>query len=92
MKKTNALLTLLTGLIFSTSAIAAVPTTERVKAEPTKPTSIHLINEAVASSLATIKLDTDYTQQVENNSFAIKKQKLKRNKTMNITSNEIAAD
>jgi hypothetical protein len=91
MKKTNVLITLIT-ILLSTSAVAAPPTTILLKAEPAQTASLKSVKLALDMSFSTLKLDTDYTQPFTNDLLSVQKEKLQRNKIVNVTSNQIAAD
>ncbi len=92
MRKTNRIITLIASFVISTSALAGAPKAELVKAEPAQKTNLAVVQESLTISLATLKLDTDFSLPVKNNSFAVRKQQQQRNKIVQVTSSEVAAD
>ncbi|QBG37580.1 hypothetical protein [Litorilituus sediminis] len=93
MKKTNVLTTLITGLIISTSAMAAVPTTEVEKAEPVQ--QINLVSQAKQTlelSFANIEIKTEMSQVNNKNSLAKQKTDANKNKPVTLTKTTLLAE
>lgn len=93
MKKTNVLTTLITGLIISTSAVAAVPTTEVVKAEPVN--QINLVSQAKQTlelSFANIEIKTELSQPNNKSSLAKQKTDANKNKPVTLTKTTLLAE
>ena len=92
MKKTNVLISLVASLFISTSATAAAPKTQLVKAEPIQLANLNHVHATLTSSMSTLKVTTDYSHSIKAYSITLKKQQANQIKTVKVASNEVVAD
>ena len=97
MKKTNLTKTLYTSLIagtlLSTTSLAAIPTTELIKAEPVKHASLKsAAKDSLVQSFLTIKIEINTTEAVLKTKIAEQKARINKNKPVTLAKISLIAD
>ncbi len=93
MKKINVFSTLLATFFISTASVAAVPSSDIIKAEPMKQeTLINQAKENLTISFSTVKIEANFTQLETKSTLAEQKVDANKNKAMTIAKATILAE